>query len=93
MRKPFFAGSLGRPQGEAIMTVLQGDSSRLLERSPLYRYFLAEREEIMRHKWLESEKAGRDIGYDQAWVSWVVHHRARWRQSFKLISEFRCSGR
>jgi hypothetical protein len=32
----------------------------LLKRSSLYREFLAEREEILRHKWLESEKAGRD---------------------------------
>jgi hypothetical protein len=35
----------------------------LLKRSSLYREFLAEREEILRHKWLESEKVGRDIGF------------------------------
>ena len=29
----------------------------------LYKEFLAEREEILRHKWLESEKAGQDIGF------------------------------
>lgn len=50
----------------------------LLERSRLYREFLAEREEILRHKWIESEKAGRDIGFESAVVSWVVHHRAQW---------------
>jgi hypothetical protein len=52
----------------------------MLKRSRLYREFLAEREEILRHKWLESERAGRDIGFEQALVSWVVHHRARWRR-------------
>jgi len=52
----------------------------LLARSTLYREFLAERHEILRHKWLESEKAGRDIGFDAALVSWVVHHRAQWRR-------------
>lgn len=52
----------------------------LLERSSLFREFMAEREEILRHKWLESEKAGRDIGFDCALVSWVVHHRAQWRR-------------
>ena len=30
----------------------------LLKNSSLYREFQAEREEILRHKWLESEKAG-----------------------------------
>jgi hypothetical protein len=29
-----------------------------------YNRFLAEREEILRHKWIESEKAGYDIGFD-----------------------------
>ena len=52
---------------------------RLLTQSALYREFAAEREEIMRHKWYESEKAGRDIGFEQALVNWVVHHRANWR--------------
>ena len=47
--------------------------------SSLYREIFAEREEILRHKWIESEKAGRDIGFEQALVSWVVHHRANWR--------------
>lgn len=50
-----------------------------IKRSALYREFAAEREEILKHKWLESEKAGRDIGYERALVSWVVHHRAQWR--------------
>lgn len=52
----------------------------LLKRSSLYREFLAEREEIMRHKWLESEKAGRDIGFEEALTDWIVNHRARWRK-------------
>jgi hypothetical protein len=63
------------------MTALPGEFSGLLERSLLYREFVAERGEILRHKWLESEKAGRDIGFEQALVSWVVHHRERWRQA------------
>jgi hypothetical protein len=35
----------------------------LLKNSTLYREFQAEREEILRHKWIESEKAGHDIGF------------------------------
>ena len=52
----------------------------LLKRSSLYKEFLAEREEILRHKWLESEKAGRDIGFEQALTDWIVKHRAKWRK-------------
>ncbi len=52
-----------------------------VERSSLYREFVAEREEILKHKWFESQRAGRDIGFECALVSWVVHHRAHWRQS------------
>jgi hypothetical protein len=51
----------------------------LLERSLLYRECLAEREEVLRHQWLESETAGADIGFEAALVNWVVHHGTRWR--------------
>ena len=53
----------------------------LLKRSSLYREFLAEREEILRHKWLESEKAGCDIGFEQALTDWIVKHRSQWRKT------------
>ncbi len=52
-----------------------------VERSALYREFAAERTELLKHKWLESEKAGHDIGFESALVSWVVHHRAQWLKS------------
>lgn len=35
-------------------------------RSLLYREFKAKEEEILKHKWLESEKAGYDIGSNRA---------------------------
>ncbi|MCS7337970.1 MAG: DUF4032 domain-containing protein [Verrucomicrobiae bacterium] len=53
----------------------------LLKNSVFYREFMAEREEILRHKWLESEKAGYDIGFERALVDWVLKHRAKWKQS------------
>lgn len=52
----------------------------LAARSSLYAEFLAEREEILRHKWLESEKYGHDIGFERALIDWTRHHRASWRQ-------------
>ena len=41
-------------------------SDELLMNSSLYREFLAEREEILRHKWLESEQVGIDVGFEEA---------------------------
>lgn len=52
----------------------------LSARSSLYAEFLAEREEILRHKWIESEKVGRDIGFERALIDWTRNHRARWRE-------------
>lgn len=52
-----------------------------MKRSSLYQEFLAEREEILRHKWLESEKAGRDIGFERALLDWIRNHRDGWRTS------------
>ncbi len=53
--------------------------SGLLETSALYRKFTEEREEILKHKWIESEKAGQDIGFEKALLSWVCYHREKWR--------------
>ena len=52
----------------------------LLETSAIYREFLLERNEILRHKWIESEKAGYDIGFEKALLEWVVRHRSAWRR-------------
>ncbi len=37
------------------------------------------KEEILRHKWLESEKAGRDIGLLAAAHDWSAKHYPRWK--------------
>ena len=47
--------------------------------STLYQEFLAEREEILRHKWIESEKRGEDIGFERALLSWIKTHRTDWK--------------
>jgi hypothetical protein len=51
----------------------------MFQKSALYQEFLAEREEILRHKWIESEKADHDIGFEKALLDWIVKHRAHWR--------------
>lgn len=53
----------------------------LVKKSSLYREFQAERDEILRHKWLESEKVGHDIGFERALTDWIVKHRTKWRKS------------
>ncbi len=55
------------------------DGDNFFQKSALYQEFRAEREEILRHKWLESEKAGHDIGFEKALLDWIVKHRSSWR--------------
>src|SRR5260370_16392121 len=56
----------------------QTDSTGLINNSVLYKEFLAEREEILCHKWIESEKAGYDIGFERALIDWTLKYRAAW---------------
>ena len=50
-----------------------------MKQSSLYQEFLAEREEILKHKWLESERLGYDIGFEWALLDWIRKHRESWR--------------
>ena len=59
------------------------DDELSLNRSSVYQEFLAEREEILKHKWLESEKAGHDIGYERALLDWIINHREKWRSALR----------
>lgn len=57
------------------------DQHAFVKRSSLYQEFLAERDEILRHKWLESERLGKDIGFEKALLDWIRKHRDAWRSS------------
>jgi hypothetical protein len=63
----------------------QENRTDFVKNSVLYKEFLAEREEILKHKWIESEKAGADIGFEKALLDWIVKHRSSWRD--KRIKE------
>ena len=54
-------------------------SCDFMKQSSLYQEFLAEREEILRHKWIESERLGQDIGFERALLDWIRKHREGWR--------------
>ena len=56
------------------------DQPPFVKNSALYKEFMAEREEILKHKWIESEKAGADIGFERALLDWIMKHRSNWRQ-------------
>jgi hypothetical protein len=34
----------------------------------------------LKHKWIESEKAGHVIGFELAMTGWILKHRSRWRK-------------
>lgn len=50
-----------------------------MHNSSVYKEFLAERDEILKHKWIESEKVGDDIGFEKALLDWIQKHRSNWR--------------
>jgi hypothetical protein len=66
---------MANPQREAA------ENADLVKNSSLYREFQAERDEILKHKWIESEKAGYDIGFERALTDWITKHRSKWRKS------------
>ncbi len=65
-----------------ITESIPGDDD-LLRKSALYQEFLAEREEILKHKWNRSKALGYDIGFERAFLDWVMHHRSKWLRSFR----------
>lgn len=50
----------------------------LYENSLYYRHVVDETNEIDKHKWIESEKCGNDIGKDKARWSWIFNHKNNW---------------
>lgn len=62
----------------------RNDDLRLVENSLLYKMFACQRDEILRYKWIESEKAGVDIGFEKALLGWLVKHSAAWQEQRNL---------
>ena len=49
-----------------------------VKKSELWRLFLDEQREILKYKWIESEKAGYDIGIERAIRDWLQKHYSKW---------------
>jgi hypothetical protein len=58
----------------------------VLSSTDLYKYFIAMREEILKHKWYESEKANRDVGFEYALVNWTIKFSKSWQTRIKGLS-------
>ncbi|MBN1522688.1 MAG: hypothetical protein JW928_09165 [Candidatus Aureabacteria bacterium] len=56
------------------------ESTEFLKKTNLYKEFVAEKEEILKHKWIESQKAGFDIGYDKAFFDWEIKYYREWKK-------------
>lgn len=54
------------------------------ENSSVYKYYQRELNEILKHKWIESEKMGKDIGFEKALMDWILKYRDDWRRDHKL---------
>ena len=46
----------------------------------LYKDFIEEKNEILKHKWIEREKKGYDIGFNSALCEWILKYRTPWRR-------------
>lgn len=54
--------------------------NNFLQKSSFLQEIVAEKQQILELKWIESEKVGFDIGYDKALCSWVRFHRLDWQK-------------
>jgi hypothetical protein len=49
-----------------------------VKQSAIYKEYLAMREEIDKHKWYETEKAGYDVGFVWALFDWTLKFKSEW---------------
>ena len=78
-KRTIYQGCRGSEMSDVIGNNAYGPLS-MADSTGFYKEFLAERQEILCHKWIESEKAGYDIGFERALIDWVVKYRSTWRE-------------
>lgn len=66
-----------------------GNYSQQWRRERHARMLAMEREEILRHKWIESEKYNHDVGAE-AVFDWIRRYAAPWRKWFEEEYDGRC---
>jgi hypothetical protein len=55
-------------------------TARYRKTDPLADVFRSQQEEIKKYKWIESEKVGKDIGWERATREWMQQHFPGWKQ-------------
>ncbi len=58
-------------------------SADLEKNSLLYQHYLAQRDEVLKHKQAESGKVGHDIGFERALTDWTLRHRSEWLKRWR----------
>jgi hypothetical protein len=56
-------------------------TQRSRKQDPLVEMTRSQLEEIKKYKWIESEKAGRDIGWERARHEWLQQHFPNWKRN------------
>lgn len=46
-----------------------------IKKTMLYKKYAQEREHILRNKWYMSEKYGYDVGYERAFLDWLINKK------------------
>ena len=49
-----------------------------MQDTSIYQELKAMQEEILKHKWYQSEKAGYDIGFARALIDWTIKYKSIW---------------
>ena len=55
-------------------------TQRTIIQDPLAEILRSQQEEIKKYKWIESEKAGRDIGWERAAREWLQNYFPDWKR-------------
>ena len=53
----------------------------------IYREYLALKEEVNKHKWYESEKAGKDVGFVWALIDWTIKFKSKWLKEKQILKK------
>lgn len=59
----------------------ENETQGVVYQSKIYQEYCRKRDEILKYKWIESEKAGKDIGMDKAWLQWEAKYYKKWKTS------------
>jgi hypothetical protein len=54
-----------------------------VKQSAIFKEYLAMREEIDKHKWYESERQGKDVGFTYALFDWTMKFKSKWLKERK----------